>query len=91
MRDSLKAAAMALLFGLGLAAGCQGTTAPELAPPEVIVEIDPVCEHNGDLPCVRVTVTPETPRLDYRGRTYYFCTEACRRAFERDPERYLNP
>jgi YHS domain-containing protein len=27
-------------------------------------------------------------RAEYKGRTYYFCTEACRRQFEQGPERY---
>lgn len=28
-------------------------------------------------------------RTLYRGVVYYFCSERCRRAFERDPEKYL--
>jgi len=24
----------------------------------------------------------------YEGKTYYFCAQACKRAFERDPEKY---
>lgn len=27
-------------------------------------------------------------RAEYKGRTYYFCTEACHRQFERRPEKY---
>lgn len=33
---------------------------------------------------------PETPRLEYRGETYYFCTPLCRAQFEADPERFLS-
>lgn len=29
------------------------------------------------------------PAEDYRGRRVYFCLEACRRAFLRDPDRFL--
>lgn len=25
----------------------------------------------------------------YKGRTYYFCAAACKRAFEKNPEKYL--
>lgn len=25
----------------------------------------------------------------YKGRTYYFCAHACKRAFEKDPEKYI--
>lgn len=26
--------------------------------------------------------------VEYEGTTYYFCSDACRQAFEKDPERY---
>lgn len=48
-----------------------------------------VCRKNGDLACVCVKVLPDTPRTEYRGGTFYFCSEDCRRDFERDPQRYL--
>ncbi len=25
----------------------------------------------------------------YKGKVYYFCSDPCRRSFEKDPERYL--
>jgi Cu+-exporting ATPase len=28
---------------------------------------------------------------EYEGKTYYFCSEYCKRAFDRDPEKYLSP
>jgi len=52
---------------------------------------DPVCLYNRDLPCVRVRVDEKTPRAEYRGKTYYFCTEDCRLAFEKNPVKYLPP
>ncbi len=44
--------------------------------------LDPVC---------LMDVDPATARykLDYAGRTIYFCAPACKKAFERDPEAYL--
>jgi YHS domain-containing protein len=50
---------------------------------------DPVCLANGDLGCVCVRVDEKTPRSTYRGKTYYFCAERCRVAFEKSPEKYL--
>ncbi len=43
---------------------------------------DPVC---------RMEFRPEkaVTKLDHGGRTLYFCTEACRKQFEEEPERYL--
>lgn len=45
--------------------------------------IDPVC---------KMEVDPETApaKVEYRGRTYYFCCGPCKEESERDPERYLS-
>ena len=48
----------------------------------------PVCRENGDLACVRVTVTDATPRVERGGRVIYFCSEECRAEYERNPARY---
>jgi len=45
--------------------------------------IDPVC-------CMKVNKKSEDLAFTYKFRTYYFCAESCRRAFETDPEHYLN-
>lgn len=50
----------------------------------------PVCRKNGDLACLIVKVTPVTPRAEFEGRTYYFCSSGCREDFERSPERYAS-
>lgn len=44
---------------------------------------DPVCE---------MDFAPQraAARVEYRGRTYYFCTQACRRQFEQRPEKYAD-
>jgi YHS domain-containing protein len=46
--------------------------------------IDPVCG---------MEVEPGQTKLVsvYKGRSYWFCAEGCRRAFEADPEKYLKP
>lgn len=28
-------------------------------------------------------------KSEYKGQTYYFCSPGCKRAFDRDPERYI--
>jgi YHS domain-containing protein len=45
-------------------------------------ETDPVCGMN-------VSEGKDAIAADYRGERYLFCAEACRGAFERDPERYM--
>lgn len=46
--------------------------------------LDPVCG---------MTVRPSESAItaDHDGCTFYFCAEACRKAFEADPGKYLKP
>ena len=43
---------------------------------------DPVC--HMDIDPVTAAGTSE-----YKGQTYYFCSPGCKRAFDKDPEKYL--
>jgi YHS domain-containing protein len=67
---------------LGLAFGCAGSDRRPLAE-------DVVCLQNGDLGCVKVRVDENTPKTEYRGKTYYFCSTRCRVLFEQDPEKFV--
>ncbi len=42
---------------------------------------DPVCGMDVDEKRAAATTV-------YKGKTYYFCAEACKRAFEKDPQKY---
>ena len=46
------------------------------------MSIDPVCG---------MTVDPATAagHVDYRGKTYHFCSQHCVHAFQADPEKFL--
>jgi len=48
------------------------------------MEKDPVCG---------MSVDPATARhtSEYQRKSYYFCAPGCRRAFEADPAKYLDP
>lgn len=43
---------------------------------------DPVCS---------MLIDPKTAagKSEYRGQTYYFCSGGCKKAFDRQPERYI--
>ena len=45
--------------------------------------IDPIC---------KMTVDEKTAKLksEYKGKTYYFCAEMCKKSFESDPEKYVH-
>ena len=45
---------------------------------------DPVCE-------MLVNENTASFKSVYQGKTYYFCSGACKLLFERDPEKYLTP
>jgi Cu+-exporting ATPase len=44
--------------------------------------IDPVCG-------MTVRESPEALTYEYKDVKYYFCSPGCRRAFEKDPEKFL--
>ena len=43
---------------------------------------DPVCG-------MEVDPAKATTKSEYKGQTYYFCSLGCKRAFDQDPERYI--
>lgn len=43
---------------------------------------DPVCGMDVD-------ETKAAATSDYQGTTYYFCAHACKKAFDKNPEKYL--
>jgi len=47
------------------------------------MEIDPVCKMEVD------TKTAQW-KSEYQGKMYYFCAPGCKRAFEKEPEKYLS-
>ena len=44
--------------------------------------IDPVCH-------MEVNEKSAPAKSDYKGKTYYFCAVGCKKAFDKDPEKYL--
>ena len=48
------------------------------------MEKDPVCGMDVD---------PATARhsSEFKGKTYYFCAPGCKKAFDAEPEKYLDP
>ncbi len=43
---------------------------------------DPVCK-------MKVDEEKTSIKSEYKGITYYFCSEVCKNKFDSDPERYL--
>ena len=74
------AAALALLF-----AAC--TPVPERDPASGCANC-PVCLHEADLGCVCVKIEKDTPRVEWNGKIWYFCSEQCKQAFLSHPNRF---
>ena len=80
------------VFGLAatlcLIAGCatQSNDATQSGP----VATCYVCRYNNDLSCVNIRVKDRTPRTEYHGKTYFFCSDDCRDTFLKKPEKYLS-
>lgn len=79
---------IALTALLVVAAGC-ATSSNDAARASGPTETCHVCQYNNDLSCVCVKVKDSTPRTDYQGTTYYFCSEDCRAAFAKNAAKYL--
>ena len=43
---------------------------------------DPVCK-------MTVDENSAAAKYEYKGKTYYFCAEGCKKTFINDPEKYL--
>lgn len=73
-----------------LLAGCRSDRAQdEAVPTSALARAEcPVCRREGDLACLQVRVTDDTPTVVLDGEVYYFCSDECRASFERHPDRY---
>lgn len=79
---------VALIAHLLLVAGCASQVAPANDGKQHAECL--VCKHNADLACVDVVVDSKTPRVDYDGQTYYFCSDECKRDFAKAPAKYAH-
>ena len=89
MHYILRMSCLASLTLLALLAGCASPSGAVVSTPGG-GEICQVCRYNRDLACVCVKVDESTPRAEYQGTTYYFCSEDCRAAFLKKPQKYVS-
>lgn len=55
-------------------------------PGEEIMRIDPVCGMEVD-----ENKVPQNLRSEHLGHFFYFCSQACKDEFERNPQQYVSP
>jgi YHS domain-containing protein len=83
--------ACSMLAGLAVAvAGCGATPGERAATASTQPHSEClVCKANADLACIDVPVDSNTPSYTYNDKTYYFCSNECRKAFAKNPSRYV--
>jgi YHS domain-containing protein len=81
-----------------LLAGCASTKSGEAGtstaaqatplkqPGEAALGDRTTCPVSGEV----FTVAADSPKVEYEGRTYYFCCEDCVGDFQKDPPKYLS-
>lgn len=70
-----------------LISGC--ATLPPAPPENAPVQQCLVCRYKRDFSCLEISKSPTTPRTQHAGRTFWFCSEACRSDFQKRPATYL--
>jgi len=86
MRISVAACCLlvALVAGCSASQGQRAATASTQPHAECLV-----CKANADLACIDVAVNSTTPTYVYKDKTYYFCSDDCRREFAKHPSQYV--
>ena len=93
LSSSLRLALFASVITLCGLVGCTENGSPAVTSDKVSVKKAHaeclVCKHENDLACVDVDVDATTPSVVMGGKTYYFCSDECKRDFQKDPQKYL--
>jgi hypothetical protein len=78
----MKRILLALLVSLSI--GCASTAAPD----DRQLAQCPVCAYYNDLGCIDVRVDARTPCCDWSGTHYCFCSDRCKKRFEKEPTKF---
>lgn len=79
-----------VVMGVCFLAGCASEEPAQTATTSTAPHAEcMVCKKNADLACLDVTVKANTPRADYDGKTYYFCSKECHDKFVKNPQEYV--
>jgi len=97
MRKIVNPALLGLVLGATLA--CQSSVRPEhahAAPADASTLKQPGDAKVGETTKCLVsgeafTVTEGSPKVEYKGKTYYFCCAGCDNKFKQNPAKYLGP
>ncbi len=57
-----------------------------IMPPKAVAVKDPICGMNLD----EAQAKSMPWKSDYQGKTYFFCSQKCKKQFDKSPKQYLN-
>jgi YHS domain-containing protein len=86
MRELIVALALLLVVGILAHAGASGPAPSNLSadqPAQPAKVVDPVCG-------MQVDPAKAAGKSEYKGKTYHFCSDYCKRTFDANPEAVLN-
>jgi YHS domain-containing protein len=90
---SLKVSLLTCALTLCGVGGCTENASPKTASDTTLTKKSHaeclVCKHENDLACLDVEIDDKTPTVTKDGTTYYFCSDECRKDFQKDPQKYL--
>ena len=81
-QEGISLSIMAEIFSLRAKLRPSAAGEPEAAPKRPAEAVDPVCGMQVEIATARHT-------SEHDGETYYFCCPGCKRAFEKEPEKYV--
>lgn len=67
------------------------TALPPIPPDDAATAQCPVCRYDRDLACLNVVKLSSTPRMEYKGRNYFFCSDSCRDKCMGTPTKFIQP
>ncbi len=80
---------LATLAAVAFFCGC-ATNAPQSREAGGQTGTCEVCRYNNDLACVEFRMKDTTPKTEYQGETYCFCSKSCQATFEKNPAKYAH-
>ncbi|GAB4033151.1 MAG: hypothetical protein Fur0012_12480 [Elusimicrobiota bacterium] len=75
---------LAALFSFLSMSYAQNNTQPQSTQNQLKTENAVFCPVSGE----KVTVAESTPKMEYNGKTYYFCCNNCLEKFKKEPAKY---
>ncbi len=92
----MRTTVLAILIGLSccLSVGCGGAAPPPAAASSAALKAPGTAQVGDKTKCPvsgeEFVVKADSPKVDFEGKTYYFCCPHCVQQFQADPKKYAS-